>query len=59
MKIVGSDGSAKYLLTDNKIIDLHKHVCEKLTDSEDHVCSICGEKYIESYKETTDVISTK
>jgi hypothetical protein len=45
MKILGSDGSEKYLLIDNKITDLRKQRCTKcidyVKDGEHLVCRVC------------------
>ena len=50
VKIVGSDGSDRYLLIDNKIIDVRTHTCKDfkhLTDGEHLVCPVCGKPIIE------------
>jgi hypothetical protein len=59
MKIEGLDGSARYLLVDNEIIDLRTHVCEKFTDSEHHVCLVCGKLKPEPNEELTDATICK
>lgn len=55
MKIVGLDGSDKYLLEDNKITDLKKHTCLdnviKVKDGEHLVCRICGKRFEEPIQE--------
>ena len=52
MKIVGSDGSVKYLLDDNKITDLRKHTChDYVMDGEHLVCRECRKKPDEPLQE--------